>query len=446
MSAMPGSGRRRRIDVAHQYLPHSIENEEALIGSLLISPDAILYVLDVLGENGRAFYVEKLSWIYEAIVALNRRGEGVDTITVADELRQRGQLEKIGGEAELTRLIAQVPTALYAPEYARRIADDAVRRRLVQAAGKIAKIAHDYDRDMPTADALAEILAIDEGSGDQVIEAEGIWPQYLDLLARRATIKSTGLLLGFRDADNIIGGLRPGQFVIIGGRPSMGKTTLAECIADNVASLGHRVLFASLEMSTEQLMDRRAARLTAVDGPALRQGAGREEVMEATGTAGPIDYLDAPALTTSELWAKAYRRRALDKLNLLIVDYLQLLRDEIRSGSATERITVISRNLKTLARELGIPLIAVSQLSRAAEARQDKRPQLADLRQSGALEQDADLVILVYREKYYDPDCPQDVAEFDIAKNRDGPVGRFELIFQPERFRFVPCKRVELDF
>jgi replicative DNA helicase len=419
--------------------PADIEAEQATLGGCLIDREAIWRVATIVWPDD--FYREAHRLVFNAMLDLARQGKPDDFLLLTSYLEDRGMLEQVGGASYLTSLINVVPTAVHVEHYARRVADTGQRRRLITAAGQIAKLAYDMEVPTPEAKALAEILKVSDHQDDALVTSDEAWQEYLEVMnARRQSGGIIGLPTGFIDLDNLLGGLRPGAFIVIGGRPGMGKTTLAECIADHIAGRGKRVLFASLEMPAQQLLDRRVCRWTGISLWDLERGHRLDDVAAVIKQrAGEqVDYLDAAGLVTDRLLAIAYRARAMNALDLIIVDYLQLMADEVgERGNDTQRVTYISRRLKNIARELGVPLVAMSQLSRAVEARQEKRPTLADLRQSGAIEQDADAVLLLHREAYYKPDCGHNVADVTLAKNRNGRTGEFQLLFVPERFKFA---------
>jgi replicative DNA helicase len=447
-------------DHPNKMIPANLEAEEAVLGSLLIDPDAILKVGALL--TAEDFYREKHGWIYQAALELHERREAVDFVTLCDELRRREQLAEVGGAAYITALINIVPSALYVEHYARIVERTAVLRRLISAAGRIAALAYEGTESADDAVDLAEqeIFSISKrrdrrdlmpivSKMKQVIDRIEYLQQHQgDLL---------GVPTGFKDLDKVLAGLQRSDLIIVAGRPGMGKSSLAVNIALHAAKQ-HRlhVGIFSLEMSSEQLIQRLLSSETDIDSQRLRLGDFDvnqwPRLLEAGSVLAdtPIYIDDTPALNVLEMRTKARRLHEDQGLDLLIVDYLQLMHSHIRLENRVQEITAISRSLKELARELEIPLIAISQLSRAVESRTDKHPQLADLRESGALEQDADVVIFVYRDDaYYDEDkwfsqpgtkdkpYPKNVAEIIVAKHRHGPTAKIELYFRKEQTKFV---------
>ncbi|HEY64259.1 MAG TPA: replicative DNA helicase [Caldilineae bacterium] len=419
---------------------YNIDAERAILGSCLIDPNAILRVMGKLKPAD--FYSEPHRHIWAAMIELTRDGVPIDHLLLTDRLRAHGVLDDIGGVAYLIRLVEETPSAAFVEHYAEIVVDKAKRRRLMWATSAIAQYAVDDGATEPLAKAIGTLLSLEDNADEKLIRPGDARKRYLDLLAlRRERGGIVGIPTGFVDLDAMLGGMRPGSLIVLGGRPGMGKTTLAECIADNVADGGGGVLFASLEMPVEQLLDRRIARQTGIPVASIERGYENEKVARAAKAleGRPIYYLDDSGLTTDGLLAHAFQLRAAGKVDLIVVDYLQLLNDTVdRRADETLRITYISRRLKMIARKLNVPVLALSQLNRAVEMRQDRRPTLADLRQSGAIEQDADAVILAYRESYYDPDCDHDITDLIIAKNRVlGRTGTVKLLFRRERGDFV---------
>lgn len=418
--------------------PVDVEAEKAVLGACLLDPHAALRVADRLRPDD--FYRETHAAVWAVMLDLAKEGKPTDLVLVSSRLMDRGQLERVGGDAYLAGLLEAAYTAAHVEFYADRVTEVADRRRLLAAAGKVAQWAHDETVEQPGVKALAEILRLTDRWESALVPSDAAWRGYLELLERRRQSGGfVGWRTGFLDLDRLLGGLRPGAFLVVGGRPGMGKTSLVECIADNVARQGGQVLFASLEMSHTQLLDRRIARWTGIPLRALERGRaeGVKSIVRLRANER-INYLDDPTLTTERLLATAFRARAMGNLDLVILDYIQIMADEAGDrGNETQRVTYISRRLKAIARQLDVPLIAVSQLSRGVETRQDKMPTLADLRQSGAIEQDADAVLLMFREAYYNEECGHNLADLRLAKNRSGRVGQFQLLFLPGRFCFV---------
>ncbi len=434
--------------VPDKLQPHNNEAEEAVLGSLLIDPDAIIRVATFLAPED--FYLERHTWIYEAIRDLHERREPADMVTLTDDLERRGQLSEIGGAAYLTGLINATPTSIHVEYYARIIERTAVLRRLIDAAGKIARLAYQDTEDVAEVVDRAEELIFGVASRRADRDLRHI-RQALDKYYDRIEYlhqhrgEVIGVPTGLTDLDKLLGGLQRSDMVVMAGRPGMGKTSLALSIALQAARrLQKRVAIFSLEMSDEQLVQRLISAETGIDSQRLRLGDIKEDewptFIQATnllaGTSVFID--DTPAISALELRTKARRLHAEHGLDLLIVDYLQLMRGDSRSENRQQEISYISRSIKALARELNIPVLALSQLSRQVESRHDKRPMLSDLRESGSIEQDADVVLFIYRDDMYNPDTEfPNIAEIIVGKHRSGPTGIFSVYFKKHLAQFV---------
>ncbi|MCI0398976.1 MAG: replicative DNA helicase, partial [Chloroflexi bacterium] len=375
--------------------PNNVEAEEALLGSLLIDPDAIFEVASFLRPV--AFYREQNRWIYEAILDLNERREPVDLITLADELRRRSQLDELGGEAYIIGLINTVPTSINARSYGRIVEGASLRRRMIGAASAIANLAYEEDEDINVVIDRAEqalFTVSEERNSRELVPVKEIARHYLDrieeLHARGEEV--IGVPTGFTDLDKLLGGLNKSDLIIVAARPGMGKTALQMAIGLNAARrYAKRVAIFSLEMSGEQLVQRMIAAETRIDSQRLRRGDLHEHewpiFYEAVGRISETRVFidDTPSITPLQLRTKCRRLYAEHGLDLVMIDYLQLMQTERGYNNRVQEISEISRSLKGLARELDVPVVAASQLSRAVEQRQDKRPQLADLRESGCL-------------------------------------------------------------
>lgn len=375
-------------------IPHDGEAEEAVLGSLLIDPDALYRVASFLRPED--FYIQKNGWIYEAILALHDRREPVDLVTLRNELEARGLLEEVGGVAYLARLIDTVPTAIHVEAYGRIVEEAAIRRRLINAASDIAQLAYQEGQEIGEVLDRAEqsLFAISQRriTRDLVPIQEVVRPFYdrIEYLYAHQG-EPLGVPTGFIDLDKLLGGLQKSDLIIVAARPGVGKTSLCLSIARNAARLGKHVAIFSLEMSAEQVVQRLISAETGIDAQRLRLGQLREEewplLVQATGVLSelPIFIDDTPALSALQLRTKARRIHAEYSLDLVVVDYLQLMTSDVRVENRVQEVSYISRMLKSLARELDVPVLAVSQLSRAVEQRTDKRPVLADLRESGCL-------------------------------------------------------------
>lgn len=439
--------------------PQNTEAEEAVLGGLLIDPDAIIRVATILRPED--FYREKDAWIYDAIQILHERREPVDFLTVCDELERRGRLNEVGGAAFITSLINAVPTSIHVEHYARIVERTATRRRLLDAAGQIAALAYQEADDVEeVVDHAEQILfgVSERRISRELVPIKVVLSAYYDRIEylTRHRGEMIGIPTGFSDIDRLLGGLQRSDMVILAARPSVGKTSLALSIAHNAAKKhGQRIAFFSLEMSNEQVVQRLISAETAIDSQRLRRGDIAEDewgrFMKATSDlAETLFYIDdTPSISALELRTKARRLHAEVGIDLLVVDYLQLMRGDFRSENRVQEISTISRALKALARELNVPVLALSQLSRSVESRQDKRPILSDLRESGALEQDADVVIFIYRDEMYNENTErQNIADIMVSKQRNGPTGTVSLYFKKElaQFREAEMRRTEIDY
>ncbi len=434
--------------------PQNTEAEMAVLGSMLIEDNAISYALELLDKD--CFYKESHKKIFEAIINLYNLNKAVDLITVSDELKRMNLLEELGGVSFLTELVNSVPTAANIGHYARIVKEKNILRCLINNATLITRLSYESEGDADELLDKAESLIFDirqdkkESSPLALKEIVKDSIETLDKLYQRKA-HVTGIPTGFIDFDVKTSGFQASDFIVIAGRPSMGKSAFAISIAEHVGVLEKLPLvFFSLEMSKEQLVQRMLCSHARVDAHKVRTGyLSPSDWPRLTAAAGklseaPIFIEDAPAISVMELRAKARRLKAHHNIQLIVLDYLQLMRGSIRAENRQQEISEISRCLKALSRELHIPVVAISQLSRAVEARADRRPQLSDLRESGAIEQDADLVVLLLRQEYYNP-MPENegVAEVIIAKQRNGPVGSLKLTFIKEYIRFENLSRRE---
>jgi len=431
-------------------VPHNVEAEEAVLGSLLIDPEALFRVSPFM--KGEDFYIQKNTWIYDAILALHERREPTDFVTLCDELERQGQLEEIGGAAYVTRLINAVPSAIHVESYGHIVEQSAVRRRLISAASQIAQLAYQEAEDIDqTVDQAEQALfgVSERRITRDLAPIQKIIRQYYDrieyLFAHQG--EPLGVPTGFADLDRLLGGLQRSDFVIIAARPSVGKTSLCLSVARNAARHGQHVAIFSLEMSSEQVVQRLVSAETGIDTQRLRLGDLREDewplFVQATGKLAdlPVFIDDTPSISALQLRTKARRLHAEHGLDLVLVDYLQLMTGNVRSENRVQEVSYISRSLKGLARELDVPVVAASQLSRAVEQRNDKRPVLADLRDSGSLEQDADVVMFIYRDELYHPDTErQHVADILVSKHRNGPTGTVQLFFLNRLAQFLDAE------
>jgi replicative DNA helicase len=430
--------------------PQNLEAEQSVLGAMLIDRDAVVSVSNLLRPED--FYADKHQQLYTSIVAIFNRGEPVDLITLQDELRKRGQIDDIGGLTYLTSLINMVPSTANVQQYASIVEQKATLRRLQTVARKIVDECYGTeDMDATLVDAEKSVFAVTQRRSakgyihikDALVTAYG----HLEYLYSSKG-RTTGVTSGFRDLDQMTSGFQPSDMIIVAARPSVGKTAFTLNVARNAAVLGGaKVMFFSLEMGAEQLALRLLASEAAVDGHKLRTGQLQDQDWQrlgaglATLSEAGIFIDDTPNCPLPELRSKARRVSQEHGLDMIIIDYLQLMsipQKQSAQANRQQEISEISRSLKQLARELKVPVIALSQLSRSVEQRQDKRPMLSDLRESGAIEQDADMVAFLYRDDYYDAESEKkNMVEIIVAKHRNGPVGSVDLYFMKDIQKMV---------
>ena len=420
--------------------------ERALLGALLIDPEAISSIASIVGSSD--FYRSRHGRIYEAILALYERRQSSDYISIAAELESSGQLELIGGTAYLTGLINSAPTSINAESYARIVERCALMRSLINAANEIAGIGYENSPEINSALDRAEqtLFSVTERrvSQDFVPMRTALNDLFQSLeLAQENRGEVQGVTTGFADLDKLTGGLHPSTLVVLAARPSVGKSALAFNMARNAAATGKGVAIFSLEMSVESIVQRMLCGEASVDSQRLRAGFIDDyewrRISQALGQLSelPIWFDESPGISTTELRMKARRLKAEHDIGFIVVDYIQLMHGRGLENRVQE-VSEISRSLKALARELKVPVLALSQLSRAIESRQDHRPVLSDLRESGSIEQDADIVIFIHREELYNPNTDRrNVADLIIAKHRSGPIGSIPLRFFPSQVRFA---------
>lgn len=429
--------------------PQNIDAEKSLLGAVLIDEETLADISEHV--TFKDFYERRHSIIYGAMMRLYEKHRPVDLLTLTEELKSKKELDTIGGSAYLTELTNYVPTSAHAEAYAELVAQKAVRRRLIKASGEISELG--FDEETTTQELLekaeAELFSVSDQSLKQdLVSIESILTESFDRMEELHRNKGAlrGVRTGYRDLDNMTAGLQRSDLIILAARPAMGKTTLVTNLAYNVATVAKQpVLFFSLEMSKEQLVDRMLADASGVDAWNIRTGNLSDDdfskLSEAMGelAEAPIFIDDTPGLTVLEMRTKARRAMHENPLGLIIIDYLQLMQGSGGSnGNRVQEVSEISRGLKLIARELNVPVIALSQLSRSVESRSPQIPQLADLRESGSIEQDADIVMFIYREAYYNPETEREnITDLIIAKHRNGPTGKVELYFHPERLRFM---------
>ena len=431
--------------------PHNLEAEMALIGSVLVDREIMGTVGEIVRPND--FYAHVHETIYTVVLDLFDRGEPLDKITVSEALRQRDALERVGGLAYLNSLMDTVQTAASAAYYAKIVREKSVLRSLIHAGTQITQLGYEAEEDVDAALDQSEQMVYQIGerqmSGD-FVPVNRLMKDAFDHIDRLFHMRGdrTGLTAGFRDVDAMTTGFQPGNFIIIAARPGMGKTSFALNMAVAAArESGEPIAFFSLEMSNNELVQRlicSEARLSMHD---MRRGNIKahqwEDISRAMGTLNelPIYLDDSGGLSVTEVRSRCRRLKSTGGLAAVFVDYLQLLRPGVlsRNANRNEELSEICRTMKVTAKDLGIPIIALAQLNRGVESRNDKRPMLSDLRDSGSLEQEADMVSFLFRDGYYNPEGPEpDVTEFIIAKHRNGPTGTVRLRFQKEYTLFVP--------
>lgn len=430
--------------------PQNLEAEVSLLGAALIDEDVLTRVSDKVHADD--FYDPRHVLIFGSMLSLYERHKPVDLLTLSDDLKKKGELDNAGGSEYLTELTNQVPTAAHAESYADIITQNAMRRRLIRASGAIAELGFDGTKNSQEllGEAEAELFAVsDQALRQELASLEQILEESFDRMEElhRDKSKMRGVPSGYRDLDNMMAGLQRSDLIILAARPAMGKSTFALNLAHNVAvGASQSVLVFSLEMSKEQLVDRMLADEAGVDAWNIRTGNLSDDdfskLSDAMGVLAeaPIYIDDTPGLSVLELRTKARRAAHERPLGLIVVDYLQLMSGSSKSfgDNRVQEISEISRGLKLVARELNVPVIALSQLSRSVESRTPPHPQLSDLRESGSIEQDADIVMFLYREAYYNPETEHpNITNLFIKKHRNGPVGSIDLYFHPERLKFL---------
>ena len=439
----PPERRRGRVG---RVPPHSREAEESVLGAILLSRDATNKVMEVLDTDD--FYEPINGLVFEAARRLFDESRAIDVLTLAEELRRTDSLERIGGHERLADLSQSVPNIAHADRYAAIVEEHSQRRRLIDVSQRVTDLAMNLDRTTDTVIDQAERMMLEVN--DDVVEeglqhVKDLMKSVFDNIENQED-RMPGLPTGLTDLDDKLMGLKPGTFVVVAGRPSMGKSAFAQTLASNTARDGGVVALFSLEMSKEEVLTRLLSMVSEVNSSRIRAGVANnlelwDRLLEAGGKIHDWKlYLDdTPEPTVTEIRAKCRRLRYEEGLDLVIIDYLQLMPSAGGSGSRNsdnrqQEIAEVSRSLKGLARELGIPVIGVSQLNRAVELRKDKRPMLSDLRESGAIEQDADVVLFLYRDEYYNQDDHRvrNLAEVLIAKHRSGPTGKVLTTFAKE--------------
>jgi replicative DNA helicase len=430
--------------------PNNLDAEASLLGAILIDTDAVVKIADMVTPED--FYDPRHARIYEALNNLYEKRSSIDVLTLADQLRGTGFLDMVGGPSYLTELTNFVPTASHVEQYAEIVAEKALRRRLIVASNDVALLSKDESKSLKELieEAETRLFQVSQQHVKQtVVGIEEILTESFERLddLHKDKKKIRGIPTGYRDIDETLAGLQRSDLLILAARPSMGKTAFVLNLAHNVAvDAKEPVLIFSLEMSKEQLVDRLLSMQSGVDAWALRTGNLTDSDFEKLGEAmgvlseAPIYIDDTPGITVADLRTKARREAHLRPPGLIIVDYLQLMSGGSRfggDGNRVQEISEISRGLKGVARELNVPLIALSQLSRSVENRSPQIPQLSDLRESGSIEQDADIVAFIYREDYYNPETERkNITDILIKKHRNGALRNIELYFDRDKQRF----------
>lgn len=431
----------------HKVPPQNIEAEMAVLGAMLLSQDAVIRAMEKIGEE--VFYRDVHRIIFSTIIDMFDRAVPIDMLTLTDELRRQNSLEKIGGAAYIASLVNTVPSAAHIDHYLKIVFEKHILRSLIFAATSIIEQAYDADADAEELLDIAERHIFDisqRNIGRDFAGAKDLIKSTIQLIEKAVNNKSnvTGLSTGYHDLDKQTSGLQNSDLIVIAARPSMGKTALALNIAENAALISKApVALFSLEMPKEHLVQRMLCSLAKIDYSKVRSGfLNRNDWPKILDAASKLSEAkifidDTPAISVMELRAKARRLKSSEDIKLVVVDYLQLMQVVGKKiESRQQEISEISRALKSLARELDVPVIVLSQLNRSVESRQDHRPLLSDLRESGAIEQDADLVMLMLRPEYYDKEVRPGEADVIIAKQRNGPVGDLTLRFFAEYARF----------
>jgi len=452
MSALPKTD---KTFAASRIPPQSLEAEQSVLGALLLDKDAIVRIADFLVPD--SFYQGSHETIYESMLELFEQRDPIDVLSLSEKLKSKKKLEEVGGVETLTSLVNGVPSAAHVVHYAKIVHQKATLRRLISAANDISEISYDESRDVQTTldEAEQRLFQVSQKQLKQnFIPLRDVLTETFErideLHRNRGSLRGTAT--GFTDLDELLAGLQKSNLVILAARPSMGKTTLALDIVRHVAvNLKKAVGFFSLEMSRDELVDRLLASQSQLDLWKLRTGRladspnskDFEKLNEAMGilSEAPLYIDDTAGANIMELRTKARRLHSEHELSMIVVDYLQLMEGRTTENRVQE-VSEISRALKGIARELDVPVLALSQLSRAVEQRDPKIPQLSDLRDSGSIEQDADVVMFIYREEMYKPDTPkQHVAEIHVRKHRNGPTGQIELYFNAQQVRFQNLSR-----
>ena len=420
--------------------PHSVESEQSILGSIILDKDAIITVAETI--NPSDFYKEAHKIIYESMLSLNSNNEPIDLITLIEELRKEGHLDNIGGISYLTSLSTIVPTTSNVKYYANIVKEKSVMRQLIKASNEIINLGYDASTDVQEILNKAEKSIFDisqEKSGDDIQPINAVLQDTFDMIEKLCTEKKevTGITTGFKDLNKKINGLQRTDLILLAARPAMGKTAFSLNLVQNAALKGDAsVAVFSLEMSKEQLVQRMLSAQSNVELSKIKTGTLGESdwprIIDGMAVLSEANIFidDTPGIKISEIRSKCRRLKMEKGLDLILIDYLQLMEGEGKNENRQQEIAKISRSLKILAKELDCPVVALSQLSRSPELRKDHRPILSDLRESGSIEQDADIVMFLYRDEYYHDDSEKkNIGEVIVAKNRHGETGNVELVW-----------------
>ena len=434
--------------IIKRVLPHSIEAEQSVIGSMIIDREAIVVASEIV--TGDDFYNKQYGVVFETMVELNESGRPVDMVTLQDKLKEKDVPSEVSSLEFVRDIITAVPTSANIRHYANIVAEKSILRKMIRLNEEIENLCYSGKESMEFILEDAEKRIFDlvqkRNSGEFVPIRQVVMNALKKIeAASKSTGRVTGVATGFYDLDFKTSGMQPADLVLIAARPSMGKTAFVLNIAQHVAfRLNETVAIFSLEMSKEQLVNRMFSLESNVDAQNLRNGtlsdAEWEKLIESAGVIGKSNLIidDTAGISISELRSKCRKFKLEHNLKMIIIDYLQLMSGSGRSESRQQEISEISRSLKSLARELNVPVLALSQLSRAVEQRPDKRPMMSDLRESGAIEQDADVIMFIYRDDYYNKDSEKKgISEIIIGKQRNGPIGTVELVWLPEYTKFA---------
>ncbi len=435
-----------------RVLPHSMEAEQSVLGAMLMDREAILTVSEML--TGDDFYHHQYKVVFESMVELYNEGKPADPVTLQERLREKDVPPELCSTEFIKELFTAVPTIANAKHYAEIVRDKAMLRRMIKVSEEISTdcyLGKDKVEDIMEDAEKRLFELLQKRNTGEFVPIRQVVLNALDTIEKASRTKGsvTGLPTGFVDLDYKTSGLQPSDFILVAARPSMGKTAFVLNIAQYMAFRKNlTVAIFSLEMSREQLVNRLFSLESKVDSQSIRTGNLKDEdwakLIEGAGIIGNSNLIidDTPGISIAEMRSKCRKYKLEHNLGIIIIDYLQLMSGNGKSDSRQQEISEISRSLKALARELNVPVVALSQLSRAVEKRDDKRPMLSDLRESGAIEQDADVVMFIYRDDYYNKDTPNpNVAEIIIAKQRNGPIGTINLVWMPEYTRFVNWKK-----